>query len=336
MHHKRLVDPIFLMCSERSGSNLIARIFNSHPDFFAPSPAHLFRVFSPLRPGPDQGADIWRMFDAKLGLWKIDALPPAERQALVADCEGSAEMIAAVLNAEGTRRGKARLFLKENSAHGFLPFMEGVSDTPGYVLMVRDPRDMAASWVKAPTLRGGVVRAARRWKSDVEGSLSAADAGRNIVRLTYEALVSQPRETLQRVCDELGLSFSEEMLEHVRSSDGAKQDAGRTALWQNLSRGIMSDNFNKFHGVLSDDEIAYIEALCGPLMAQFGYAPARADTAAPYGSHDSFAALEAALEAREPWEKPAYKELPEDERRRLEHWSSLQRELIEKYGSRAP
>ena len=334
MHHKRLVDPVFLMCSERSGSNLITRIFGAHPDFFAPSPAHLFRVFSQLDPARDLSSDIWRMFDAKLGIWKIDDLPQAERLAHAAQYDGSAEMIAALLNAEGVQRGRARLFLKENSAHGFLPFMEAVAQNPKYVLMVRDPRDMAASWVSAPTLRGGVVRSARRWHSDITGSLQAADAGRHIVQLTYEALVSQPEETLRRVCDELGITFSEIMLEHVQNSDGIQQDAARTALWRNLSRGIMRGNFNKFHDKLDDNEIAYIEALCGPLMTQFGYVTARPETAPPYGSHDSFAELEGALEAREPWEKPAYGELPEDERKRLEHWSSLRRELIEKHGGR--
>lgn len=332
MHHKRLSSPVFLMCSERSGSNLITRIFGAHPGFFAPSPAHLFRVFSTLAPRQDVSRDISRMFDAKLGIWKLDGMPEAERLALMEDCDDTAEMIASLLNAEGALQHKNRLFLKENSSHGFLPFMESVSDDPRYVHMLRDPRDMAVSWVAAPTLRGGVVRAARRWLSDVEGAEAAATGGRNIVRLTYEALVSRPEETLKRVCEELSVPFSEAMLEHVGNSQGVAQDAGRTALWGNLSRGIMRDNFNKFKGKLSDDEIAYIEALCGPSMTLHGYEISRPADAPAFGVHESLAALEAALEAQEPWEKPAYQALPEDERRRLEGWSSLRQELVNRHG----
>ena len=246
MHHKLLVNPVFLMCSERSGSNLIARIFGSHPDFFAPSPAHLFRVFSELKPQDRLRDDLLRMFDAKLGIWELDSWPQSRRMSVLEGCDTPTEMIAALLNAEGAARGKARLFLKENSAHSFLPFMESVAENPRHVLMVRDPRDMAASWVEASTLRGGVVRAARRWLSDISGALAAETKGRRLVKLTYEALVSQPEDTLRRVCAELDVPFSPAMLEHVSNSQGVQKDAGRTALWNNLSRGIMRDNFNKF------------------------------------------------------------------------------------------
>ncbi len=332
LHHKLLVNPVFLMCSERSGSNLIARIFDAHPDFFAPSPAHLFRVFSTLDQNRDLSAEILRMFDRKLGIWMLDNQPQAERAALLAQARTSAEKIATLLNAEGRLRNRPRLFLKENSTHSFLPFIEQVSQNPTYVLMVRDPRDMAVSWVNAPTLRGGVLRSARRWLSDVEGALQADKEGRRIVHLTYESLISQPEDTLRRVCKELDIEFSPVMLEHVSNSEGVTQDAGRTALWQNLSRDIMRDNFNKFQGRLDDNEIAYIEALCGPLMAQFGYAKSRPADAPPFGSEDNLDDLEAVLKTREPWTKPAYQDLPQDERARLEAWSALKQELDDNYG----
>ncbi len=35
----------FLFCSERSGSNLITKIMNAHPDICGPSPTHALRVF---------------------------------------------------------------------------------------------------------------------------------------------------------------------------------------------------------------------------------------------------------------------------------------------------
>ena len=333
MHHKQLRKPIFLMCSERSGSNLVSRIFGAHPDYFAPSPSHLFRVFSTLEDGPGRAPDVLRLFDAKLGIWKLDALSDAEKRALLDGCETVPEMIASLLNHEGALRGKPHLFLKENSAYAFLPFMEQAADTPGYVHMIRDPRDMAASWVSAPNLRGGVVRSARRWLADAEGSQAAREAGRNIAALTYEALVSQPEENLRRVCAEIGIEFAPSMLEHVKAAEGVAQDADRTSMWKNISRGIMSDNFNKFRNKLSDDEIAYIEALCGAQMARFGYEKSRPEDAPEFGSHADFASLETALEAREPWEKPNYQELSAEERQRLEHWSALRDELVARYGT---
>ncbi len=327
MHHKRLSNPIFLMCSERSGSNLVTRIFGAHPDYFAPSPAHLFRVFSHYDQTKDLRHDVLRLFQAKLGIWKVDDLSDVEKLAIFEGCHTTAEMIAALLNAEGALRKSPSIFLKENSSHGFLPFMEQVADGPKYVRMVRDPRDMAASWIGAHTLRGGIVRSARRWVSDVEGALRAKEEGRAIVQMTYEALVSDPENTLRRACDELDIAFHDTMLEHTKHNDGISQDAGRSKQWQNVSRDIMRDNFNKFKGKLSDDQIAYIEALCGPHLARYGYDLSRPEDAPRFGSHQSFAELEKALEAEEPWEKPIYMELPQEQRDRLEHWSSLKQEL---------
>lgn len=333
MHHKPLVRPVFLVCSERSGSNLIARIFGSHSEYYAPSPAHLFRIFSTFDDELDIDFDLLRLFRVKLGVWKIDRRSDEELMAVLAKENTIARKVAALLSAEGMLHQKPRLFLKENSAHAFLPMMEAVAEDPGYVHMIRDPRDMAVSWVSAPTLRGGVVRAARRWLSDAQGAMNAEQGGRSIARLTYEALVQAPEETLRRVCDTLDVSFDVSMLAHVGHSDGVAQDASRTALWKNLSRGIMHDNFNKFQGRLDDDEIAYIEALCGPLMSAFGYEKSRAPDAPEFGSHGSFAALETALVAREPWSKPAYQDLPQEERARLEAWSALRDELVAKHGS---
>ena len=45
---------VFLLCSERSGSNLITKIFDNHPEFCGPSPSHIIRTFS---------RNIWRYGD---------------------------------------------------------------------------------------------------------------------------------------------------------------------------------------------------------------------------------------------------------------------------------
>ena len=37
----------FLLCSERSGSNLITKLMDAHPEVCGPSPTHLFRTFAP-------------------------------------------------------------------------------------------------------------------------------------------------------------------------------------------------------------------------------------------------------------------------------------------------
>ena len=67
-------------------------------------------------------------------------------------------------------------------------------------------------------------------------------------------------------------------------------------------------------------------------MAQFGYETSREGGLPEFGSHGSFDALETDLEAKEPWEKSAYMDLPEEERTRLEHWSAVKKELTDRHG----
>ncbi|MFM1550282.1 MAG: hypothetical protein ACKJSG_12840, partial [Lentisphaeria bacterium] len=77
--------PVFLLASERSGSNLIRVIMDRHSAFCAPSPPHLLRTFMPLlsQYGPTGietnqrrlAADICDILNRQLGEWKADITP---------------------------------------------------------------------------------------------------------------------------------------------------------------------------------------------------------------------------------------------------------------------
>ena len=335
MATKRLIEPIVLMCSERSGSNLITRIFDAHPKVAAPGASHLFRVFSELAcryrdQEEDLRVDLLEIFGAKLGVWLIDMLPRQELRDLLNIHESAAEMIAALMEAERKLAGKAYFFVKELSIYHFIPFIESVSFGSRYVFMVRDPRDMALSWHNAAVLRGGVVHAAKRWMEDQEGFMKVLSWMSNthpVAVLTYEALVSRPEETLRKVCAELRLDFHPHMLDFNNHSRSANVDSSRAKILENISRPLMRDNFGKFHSGLNDDQLAYIEAFCGPLMAAFGYHKARPKDSPPFGRFESFELLKTALMKEEPWDKRQYMDLSADERIRAERWTALHSRL---------
>ncbi|WP_298331548.1 sulfotransferase [Asticcacaulis sp.] len=331
MNEARLNAPIFLMCSERSGSNLLSRMFAAHPHICGPGAAHLFRVFSEVAAhyGEDElpalRRDMLDMFEAKFGLWQIDAWPRARREAVLQTQKSAAGMVAALYEAERRSAGRDRIFVKECSIHGFLPFLESVSDAPAYVFMVRDPRDMALSWLRADALRGGVVRAARQWMADQTSfvnSLAWLKGRRRLAVLTYEALLADPERVLAATCARLGMGFDPAMLDF---SANARAEAARAHMLRNIGRPLMCDNHGQYRQGLDAEQIAYVEAVCAPLMAMFGYVPdLKADDLA---GHDGFAALEAAVLARDPWDKPQYLALPSAERQRYENWSRLRDEL---------
>ena len=111
----------FLMCSERSGSNLISRMFDAHPEVCAPTPAHLVRVLGENRHrygDPSADAEWRRLLDDTADLlattvgpwrttWTVEALD------LAADGRDLPGLLRGVLRAEARAAGKTHLFLKE-------------------------------------------------------------------------------------------------------------------------------------------------------------------------------------------------------------------------------
>jgi hypothetical protein len=322
--------PIILFCSERSGSNLITKIFDVHPDISAPGASHLFKVMSECACKYPVGSDALRkavlaLFNAKVSRWRLDARPQDEISRLLGKLDRADEMVAALYAAEARLAGKSEAFIKENSAFVYLHFLLSQCSEPRILFMVRDPRDMALSWLRGPVMRGGVVRATDRWVYDQMGYLVALTHlpnGTPVSFLRYEDLLAAPEETMQRVCSELKLAYVPEMMSFHSNSSSAKEDAKRSSMWSNLDKPLISENAQKFRLGLDDDEIAYIEATTAPVMATLGYQSARLGKP-PLGRFDTLEALRAHLACREPHEKPAYQALPAEERDRFETWSRL-------------
>lgn len=325
-----LDQPIVLFCSERSGSNLIAKIFDAHPQICAPGASHLFQVMSECAcryvPGSNELRQaVLRLFDTKISQWAIDDWTEFDRAALLSSSSRAGEMVAALYAAEAKVSGKPHVLTKENSSFRHLPMITAQSDRPRILYMVRDPRDMALSWTTGAAMRGGVLRAAERWCSDQVGylgMLSQLDAETPVAFLRYEDVLNAPEVSLRQVCADLDLPYSNRMLRFFEISSSALLDARRSTMWANLERPLLTKNAGKFRRALDDDQIAYIEAVAGELMTTFGYDSARSGKPR-LGRFNSLTELRVSLAKSEPHDKPAYQALPVDERARFEAWSRL-------------
>lgn len=295
---------VFLICSERSGSNLITRMVDNHPQYCGPSPTHLIRLLVEHRLGAtdwdDLCADAAELLDTKLGEWRTQ---PTARDLRGVQPRTLPALLHHVYEAEARACGKDRLFIKENHTTRLLPFLHAAWPQARYVHLVRDPRDMALSWKRSAVHRGDVVRAARVWQQDQAEAIAV-----RAHRLTYEDLVTAPELELLRLCRFLNVRFCPAMLDFHRAP-GTVADAGQTRAWENLSQPVIAANARKWREGLDNTEIALIEAVCAREMAHFGYAPESTDPR-------SLAELEAELLPFERHEKPAYRELPAAERSR--------------------
>ncbi len=309
---------IFLMCSERSGSNLITRMFDAHPDCCGPSPSHLVRILAEnrFRYGDLNDDRNWLMLlqDArdilatKLGSWReewtTDRLDAACRE------RSLAVLVRTVLTAEARAAGKEHLFIKENHLYRYLPFVRRAFADLKILAMVRDPRDMALSWKRSPILRGDVVRAARIWYEDQMNLLRTMGdngPGSGIYLLRYEDLIQDPAAWLTAACRFAGLDFDPAMTEFHRRGASAR-DADRTDDWKNLGRPVLNRNHRKWVTGLTGAEAAYVEAVCAEPMTALGYAP-ELDDPRPVRE------LEAVLLPLERHDKPGWADVPAAEKK---------------------
>ena len=281
----------FLLCSERSGSNLITRLLDSHPAFCGPSPTHLIRIMSKnlqrygnLQHEPNWHhltADAARVLQSQLGRWLTETLGEELRQRVPEQTLGA--LVRYVYEKEARAHGKEQLFVKENHAHSLLVFLLSAFPESRYVFLVRDPRDMALSYKTTLSHTGGVSEATRIWLHDQQASLEAYSYLRQTNQmhlLRYEDLVKDPEATLQPLCRFLGVAFEPAMLT-FHQDPLTQQNAGRLQAWQNLGRPLLAGNTGKFKTGLSELEIRFVEAQCAAEMKLFGYEAAFAPATDP-------------------------------------------------------
>jgi hypothetical protein len=136
--------------------------------------------------------------------------------------------------------------------------------------MIRDPRDRyEASLAMWPNGKGRCGGATARWK------YSVALMKRNLsyypdsyLPVQYEKLVRQPEETLRRVCEFIGESYTAEML----TMDGSP--GHREKLMQNAdtAKQPLSEKYiGRFRQHVPKMEIAFIQQYAKNEMGQFGY-----------------------------------------------------------------
>jgi Sulfotransferase family len=268
-------------------------MLDSHSELAIPSESYFIpQLWDRHGARPDREAilaDLGRL--ARVREWGV-ALDDIRRR-LPAD-PSFAAVIAAVYQAYGEARDKARFGDKTPSYMQYLDLLECVFPSAQYVHIVRDGRNAALSFVAMrrrprfnwarPRRLGDFacqwdyeVRAARRFGSTV--------ARGRYLELRYEDLVADPEQHLRTVCTFLGLRFEPQMLEYHRGVDpGTLQDHPR--LEQPPTTGLRD-----WREQMAPRDVELFEAVAGPLLADLGYPRACPE---PSGLARARAALERA------------------------------------------
>jgi hypothetical protein len=281
-------DPLFIIGTERSGSNLLRLVLDAHPDITVPHPPHVMNYFSHLesRYG-DLGdranrlrlaEDIAHLVAIHIHPW--DITPDPARMADEADPPDLFGLFLALYDQHLQHTGLRRWGCKSTFMIHHVDRILARFPRAGLVWLVRDPRDVAVSARKSVFSPCDPRLSARLWAQQQAHGLALEERlpGR-VHRLHYEALITDPEPTIRAVCAHLQEDFHPQMLQFSKT-DNARKIAKMMDSWKNADAGFLAGNTQKWRRELTDVEVRAVEEECGEVMEALSY-PRSTDAGAP-------------------------------------------------------
>jgi hypothetical protein len=274
--------PIFIIGTERSGSNLLRLILHAHSRIAVPHPPHLVRYFAPLMPSygdlrSDRAfalftRDVVQLLETHIHPWEVKIDVEELRRTARRDLLG---VYVALYEQYRRALGKARWACKSTFMIDQVgPLLDRIPDAQ-LIFLVRDPRDVAASSKKSVFSTFHPHRTALLWREQQEKGLDllqALPAG-TIHLLRYEDLVREPEAAVRSLCAFLEEDFEPAMLRHFEGEE-ARRTAALAESWENTSRPVNGASVGRFGKDMSPREVQLVESVAAGAMARLGYLPA--------------------------------------------------------------
>ncbi len=271
---------ILMVGEQRSGSNLLRLILDQSPQIAGPHPPHILQRLMPLvalygnlrEPPRFQRLvdDVCRLVETNPVAWEGVAL---ERTAVAARCREHSlvAVFGAVMDMYAEAHGAEAWLCKSMQNIRWAEQINAYFESPRYLFLHRDPRDVALSFAKAPIGDKHPYFVARQW-AELQMLCLRERARRpdQFFTVCYEDLTEDPRAVVEALCGFLGIEFAEQMLQFHASGE-ATRTASSSELWQNVTRPVMRANSQKFIREMSQEQIRIVESVTGELMDVLGY-----------------------------------------------------------------
>jgi hypothetical protein len=264
--------PFFIVGCGRSGTTLVRAMLDQHPDLAIPLES-LFMIDYLRSPSRDLNR-MRRMMvrEYELGEWGLHPDPQD-----LAGCDSARAMIDRLHELYAARSGANRWGQKTPRFVRWGDLLWSHYPQAQFIHVVRDPRAVTSSLMRSDVHRSNAFYAARRWRRDVRAghSLKQKRPGQTL-EVHYEELVRQPRQTLERLCSFLEVSFEPELLDYPNR---APREYGQyyANIHAALQRPPDPARIDAWRRTLSRRQIELVESICGELMEEYGY---RRETAA--------------------------------------------------------
>lgn len=275
---------VFLVGSARSGTTLLKRMVNMHPQIAITRETHWITRFSNGRIGVSRDGlvtpellpqlfNYHRFSHLKIDRAEIEKLVPPDRPISYAD------LVAGIFDLYGQGQGKRLVGDKTPAYVRNISKLHTLWPKARFVHLIRDGRDVCLSmmnwrmvertakkystWSEDP-----LTTTALWWEREVRLGLEDGQVlGTGLYHeMRYEALVSDPKGECSLLCDFLGLPFDDVMLRYHEGR--TKSDPGLSAnrAWLPPTPGIRD-----WRSEMGAEEVERFEAVTGHLLDELGY-----------------------------------------------------------------
>lgn len=271
--------PVFIVGCPRSGTTLLQRLLDAHPDVAIAPETFFMRRFWARRA---EYGDLQRDAPFERLLHDLTATAAFAEMGLDADA-----FVAAAHRGDRSYPAIFRLLLMQFAAQRgahvvgektpnhvlHLPALRNFFPAARFIHLVRDPRAVAYSWRSVPWSSGRLWRDAEVWVEYVAaGRAAGSDRDDALLAVHFERLVRAPEATLRRICAHLALEYDPALLAfHERAPETVNVE--REPWKANATRPIDPSAADRWRAALTPQQVATVEAVAGDEMRHWGYGP---------------------------------------------------------------
>lgn len=271
--------PVFIVGCPRSGTTLLQRMLDAHPDVAVAPETFFIRRFWHRRAGyGDLECDdaFARLLDDVTAIPEFAEMD-LDAEAFVTAAERDVRTYAAVfrqlLEQFARKRGASVVGEKTPNHVLYLPTLRVFFPEARFIHVVRDARAVVNSWRSVPWSSGQRWCDAEIWVKYVTAGRAAEDwLGESLRAVRFERLVQAPEAVLRQVCQLLEVAFDPTMLAFHEKSPRTV-NVTREPWKANATQPVDPSTAERWRQQLAPGAIAQIEAVAAAEMRNWGYEP---------------------------------------------------------------
>jgi hypothetical protein len=277
---------VFLVGCLRSGTTLLQRIADAHPDIAVIHETQWIPRSYERRVGLAPDGTVTPDLARRLVEYPRFDRMELEPEAVADLCSGGGmhfrRYVGDLFDLHGKAKGKRLVGEKSPGYVRHIPTLHELWPRARIVHLIRDGRDVclsARAWRKAerilgryPTWRDDeVTTAALWWEWHVRlGRESGAGLDDDLyLEVSYEAIVADPEAECARLCEFLAIPYDDAMLRFHEGRTRSRPGLGAKAAWLPVTAGLRT-----WRTEMPGDDLVRFEAATGPLLDELGYARA--------------------------------------------------------------